>query len=47
MRKSVNKSILFIVILGVLTAFGPLSLDMFLPGLPDIKADFGTSDSTA
>lgn len=28
------------IILGILTAFGPLSIDMYLPGLPAIGADF-------
>lgn len=30
-----------IVILGALTAFGPLSIDMYLPGLPAIARDLG------
>ncbi|HMO57405.1 MAG TPA: Bcr/CflA family multidrug efflux MFS transporter [Roseiflexaceae bacterium] len=29
------------LILGALTAFGPLSIDMYLPGLPAIAADLG------
>lgn len=29
------------IILGILTAFGPLSIDMYLPGLPSIAHDFG------
>ncbi|MBB4663494.1 Bcr/CflA family efflux MFS transporter [Conexibacter arvalis] len=32
-----------IVALGALTAFGPLSLDMYLPGLPELSRDLGTS----
>ena len=36
----------FIVILGSLTAFGPLAIDMFLPGLPNISHDFDISAST-
>lgn len=28
------------IILGILTAFGPLSIDMYLPGLPAIGAEF-------
>lgn len=44
---SVRKSIItFIVILGSLTAFGPLAIDMFLPGLPNISHDFDISAST-
>jgi MFS transporter, DHA1 family, multidrug resistance protein len=30
------------ITLGVLTAFGPLSIDMYLPALPTIARDFGT-----
>lgn len=35
------------VILGILTAFGPLSLDMYLPGLPTIAREFGVETSVA
>ena len=28
-----------IVILGTLTAFGPMSIDMYLPGLPSMASD--------
>lgn len=30
------------IILGILTAFGPLSIDMYLPGLPAIAQEFQT-----
>src|SRR3989440_3352279 len=33
------------VLLGGLTAFGPLSIDMYLPGLPAIARDLGASES--
>src|SRR5215831_8901276 len=33
----------FTVVLGMLTAFGPLSTDMYLPALPALTASFGTS----
>jgi DHA1 family bicyclomycin/chloramphenicol resistance-like MFS transporter len=36
-----------IVLLGGLSAFGPLSLDTYLPGLPDLQADLGTSTTLA
>ncbi|MDW5597260.1 multidrug effflux MFS transporter [Conexibacter stalactiti] len=36
-----------IVVLGALSAFGPLSLDMYLPGLPDLAGDLGSSASAA
>lgn len=31
------------VVLGILTAFGPLSIDMYLPALPTIADDFGVA----
>lgn len=33
--------------LGALSAFGPLSIDMYLPALPRLAADFGASTSEA
>lgn len=36
----------FILILGALSAFGPLSIDMYLPAFPRIAADFGVTVST-
>jgi DHA1 family bicyclomycin/chloramphenicol resistance-like MFS transporter len=35
----------FVFILGALTAFGPLSIDMYLPALPSLSRDFGTGAS--
>ena len=35
-----------ILILGALSAFGPLSIDMYLPGLPRMTHDLGASAST-
>jgi DHA1 family bicyclomycin/chloramphenicol resistance-like MFS transporter len=34
------------LILGGLSAFGPLSIDMYLPALPRLAVDLGASDST-
>ena len=34
-----------ILILGALSAFGPLSMDMYLPGLPSLTRDLGASAS--
>nr|AIA11746.1 drug resistance transporter, Bcr/CflA subfamily [uncultured bacterium] len=34
---------LFILILGTLSAIGPFSIDMYLPGFPAIAADLNTS----
>lgn len=36
-----------VLILGALTAFGPLSMDMYLPGLPNVANDFNTAASLA
>ncbi|PTL79558.1 multidrug effflux MFS transporter [Vitiosangium sp. GDMCC 1.1324] len=36
---------LLLFVLGTLTAFGALSIDMYLPSLPTIQADLGTSAS--
>ncbi|WP_180552285.1 multidrug effflux MFS transporter [Staphylococcus haemolyticus] len=35
------------IILGALTAIGALSIDMFLPGLPELKNDFNTTTANA
>lgn len=42
-----HHKIWMVFILGALTAFGPLSMDMYLPGLPDVVDDFKTSASIA
>ncbi len=36
-----------VVVLGALSAFGPLSLDLYLPGLPELADDLGASASAA
>ena len=41
---SVRRSIL---VLGVLEAFGPLSMDLYLPQLPQLASSLGTSDALA
>lgn len=38
---------LMVLILGSLTAFGPLSMDMYLPALPQVTDDFNTTASLA
>lgn len=40
-----TKRVWLILLLGSLSAFGPLSLDMYLPALPQLAKDFGTSSS--
>ena len=34
-----------VIILGALSAFGPLSIDMYLPALPSLAHDFDTGAS--
>ena len=36
---------LLVVVLGLITAIGPLSLDMYLPAFPEIAGDLGIHDS--
>lgn len=36
-----------VAVLGALSAFGPLSMDLYLPGLPRLADDLGTSASAA
>lgn len=36
-----------LVLAAMITAFGPLSLDLYLPGLPDLRNDFGATDAAA
>ena len=38
-------SMILIIILGVMTAFGPLTIDTYTPSLPKVQHDFGTSTS--
>lgn len=37
----------FVVVLGLLSTFGPLSLDLYLPSLPELADDLGASPSAA
>ncbi|PTU85085.1 Bcr/CflA family drug resistance efflux transporter [Staphylococcus pasteuri] len=46
-ERAKSQSLIFVIILGALTAIGALSIDMFLPGLPDIQNDFHTTTSNA
>ncbi|HTR29011.1 MAG TPA: multidrug effflux MFS transporter [Puia sp.] len=38
--------ITYVVVLGLLTAIGPFSIDMYLPGFEDIAASLGTTSAT-
>ena len=40
-----NSKTFLLVLLGLLTAFGPFVTDMYLPALPAMADDFGTSSS--
>ena len=40
------KTLKFVLILGGLSAFGPLSIDMYLPALPRMAADLHAADTT-
>ena len=42
-----ERKVWFVLILGSLTAFGPLSLDMYLPALPAVTTDLNTTASLA
>ncbi|CAM3152427.1 multidrug effflux MFS transporter [Staphylococcus argensis] len=47
MQSKKGSQVLYIIILGALTAIGAMSIDMFLPGLPEVQRDFNTSASNA
>ncbi|XVK94887.1 MFS transporter [Staphylococcus nepalensis] len=34
-----------IIVLGIMTTFGPLTIDMYVPSLPNVQSDFNTSVS--
>src|SRR5690554_2035039 len=40
-----KKRILIILILGLLSALGPFSIDLYLPGFPEIARDLNTTTS--
>ena len=40
-----HRRVQLITVLGALSAFGPLSIDFYLPGLPRLTGDFDTSTS--
>lgn len=45
--KAARASLGMVLILGTLASFGPLSLDMYLPALPEVAADLHTTASLA
>jgi DHA1 family bicyclomycin/chloramphenicol resistance-like MFS transporter len=36
-----------LIVLGALSAFGPLSMDLYLPALPQVRADLGSTETLA
>lgn len=46
-QKEKNRKIWLVLLLGSLTAFGPLSMDMYLPALPTVTSDMQTTASLA
>lgn len=42
---SQRPGLVFVLVLGALTALGPLSIDMYLPAFPALTADFGATPS--
>ena len=40
---SARRRVLYIVLLGALTALGPFTIDLYLPAFPVLEADFQTS----
>src|SRR5580765_600920 len=43
MALEIKKNYFLIVLLGLLSAIGPFSIDMYLPGFPDIAANLHTT----
>ena len=39
----VSRRVLYIIVLGALTALGPFTIDLYLPAFPQLEADFATS----
>lgn len=41
-----RRTLLLVLVLGVLSAIGPLATDLYLPALPQIASDLGTSEGS-
>ncbi|WP_150239580.1 multidrug effflux MFS transporter [Nocardiopsis quinghaiensis] len=41
-----RRTLLLVFVLGVLSAIGPLATDLYLPALPQISSDLGTSEAS-
>ena len=44
---STRRYLQLVLVLGTLTAIGPLTIDMYLPALPSLTADLATTESAA
>ena len=42
---SSRQRLVYVLVLGSLTALGPFTVDLYLPSLPDVQGDFGVSTS--
>lgn len=40
-----RQRLVYILVLGALTALGPFTIDLYLPAFPEVEADFGVSDA--
>ena len=40
-----RQRLVYVLVLGALTALGPFTVDLYLPSLPDVQGDFGVSTS--
>ncbi len=38
-----RQRLVYVLVLGALTALGPFSIDLYLPSMPDVQSDFGAS----
>lgn len=47
MDKIINRQLplMVIIMLGIMTTFGPLTIDMYVPSLPNVQSDFGATTS--
>lgn len=47
MDKITNRQLplMVIIMLGIMTTFGPLTIDMYVPSLPNVQSDFGATTS--
>ena len=42
-RISTGRRVIYVILLGALTALGPFTIDLYLPAFPTLQADFRTS----